>query len=377
MDYILTDQQQEIRKLVRSFMEKKVKPYINEYERDSEFPVALHKEAFEIGLHGFEIPREFGGTNVGYKTSAVIYEELGKIDAGFALTICATNLALKPVLISGTQAQKALFSRLILEGGYASFGLTEPNAGSDAASISTVAVRDGDEYVLNGSKCFITNGAYANVYTILALTDPSKGARGLTAFIVERDRTGISVGKEEDKMGIRTSNTVEVVLQDVCVPVENRLGEEGQGFKIAMKTLDISRPFVGNIAVGMAQRALDEAVAYAKQRVTFGQPIANYQAIQFMLADMAIKVDTARQMCVHAVDLLEAGLPMSKEAAIAKCYSTDILVDVASDAIQVLGGYGYMKEYPVEKILRDSKIFQIFEGTNQIQRMVVSGALLK
>jgi len=377
MDYILTDQQQEIRKLVRSFMEKKVKPYINEYERNSEFPVALHKEAFEIGLHGFEIPREFGGTNVGYKTSAVIYEELGKIDAGFALTICATNLALKPVLISGTQAQKALFSRLILEGGYASFGLTEPNAGSDAASISTVAVRDGDEYVLNGSKCFITNGAYANVYTILALTDPSKGARGLTAFIVERDRTGISVGKEEDKMGIRTSNTVEVVLQDVCVPVENRLGEEGQGFKIAMKTLDISRPFVGNIAVGMAQRALDEAVAYAKQRVTFGQPIANYQAIQFMLADMAIKVDTARQMCVHAVDLLEAGLPMSKEAAIAKCYSTDILVDVASDAIQVLGGYGYMKEYPVEKILRDSKIFQIFEGTNQIQRMVVSGALLK
>jgi len=377
MDYILTDQQQEIRKLVRSFMEKKVKPYINEYERDSEFPVALHKEAFEIGLHGFEIPREFGGTNVGYKTSAVIYEELGKIDAGFALTICATNLALKPVLISGTQAQKALFSRLILEGGYASFGLTEPNAGSDAASISTVAVRDGDEYVLNGSKCFITNGAYANVYTILALTDPSKGARGLTAFIVERDRTGISVGKEEDKMGIRTSNTVEVVLQDVRVPVENRLGEEGQGFKIAMKTLDISRPFVGNIAVGMAQRALDEAVAYAKQRVTFGQPIANYQAIQFMLADMAIKVDTARQMCVHAVDLLEAGLPMSKEAAIAKCYSTDILVDVASDAIQVLGGYGYMKEYPVEKILRDSKIFQIFEGTNQIQRMVVSGALLK
>jgi len=377
MDYILTDQQQEIRKLVRSFMEKKVKPYINEYERDSEFPIALHKEAFEIGLHGFEIPREFGGTNVGYKTSAVIYEELGKIDAGFALTICATNLALKPVLISGTQAQKALFSRLILEGGYASFGLTEPNAGSDAASISTVAVRDGDEYVLNGSKCFITNGAYANVYTILALTDPSKGARGLTAFIVERDRTGISVGKEEDKMGIRTSNTVEVVLQDVCVPVENRLGEEGQGFKIAMKTLDISRPFVGNIAVGMAQRALDEAVAYAKQRVTFGQPIANYQAIQFMLADMAIKVDTARQMCVHAVDLLEAGLPMSKEAAIAKCYSTDILVDVASDAIQVLGGYGYMKEYPVEKILRDSKIFQIFEGTNQIQRMVVSGALLK
>lgn len=377
MDYILSDQQQEIRKLVRSFMENEVKPCIHEYEVEGSFPVELHKKGFDIGLHGFEIPREYGGSEAGYLMSGVIYEEMGRIDAGYALTMCATNLALKPVLLAGTPAQKELFSQLILEGGYASFALTEPNAGSDAASISTTAVKEGDEYVINGSKCFITNGAHANVYVVIAVTDRSKGVKGLSAFIVERSRAGITVGKEEDKMGIRTSNTVEVILQDVRIPASHLLGQEGHGFKIAMQTLDISRPFVGLIAVGMAQRALDEAVRYSKQRVTFGKPISHFQGIQFKLADMEIQVSTARQMCVHAIHLLEQKQPMSKEGAIAKCYSSDILVQVAIEAIQVLGGYGYMKEYPVEKILRDSKIFQIFEGTNEVQRVVISGALLR
>jgi len=373
---LLTEEQKDIIDSIHKFLEEELKPHVGEMDAKGEFPEEIYRKSFDIGLNAIEIPEEYGGLGLDYATLAAIYEEMGYFDAGIALTMCTTNLALKPVLIAGNDAQKQLFADRILESGYASFALTEPGGGSDVASTRTKAVREGDEYVINGSKCFITNGAYAGVYVCVASTDPSKGAKGLTAFIVERDRPGISIGKEEDKMGIRLTNTVIVNFDDVRIPASNRLGKEGEGFKIAMKTLDLSRPFVASIAVGMAQRCLDEAVKYSKERVTFGRPISAFQALRFMMADMDIKVETARQMVCHAVYLMTNKLPFSREAAISKCYCTDILNQVTTDAVQVLGGYGYMKEYPVEKIFRDAKIFQIFEGTNQVQRVVISGHLL-
>ena len=310
-------------------------------------------------------------------TVSAVMEEMGKVDAGFATSLCAVGLAVKPVHLAGTPEQKKMYADILTQGKFAAFCLTEPNAGSDAGACATTAVRDGDEYILNGTKCFITNGGIADVYVVFATLNRAMGLKGLTAFIVERNRAGISTGKEEDKMGIRLSNTCEVIFEDVHVPVTNRLGAEGEGFKIAMRTLDLSRPFVGAIAVGIAQRALDEATSYAKVRNTFGKPIAKLQAIQFMLADMDIQTEAARQTVIHCIQRIEAGLPYSREAAICKCLSGDVAVKAALDAIQILGGYGYSREYPVEKLLRDAKIFQIFEGTNQIQRVVIAGQLLK
>ena len=263
-----------------------------------------------------------------------------------------------------------------MDGKHGAFCLTEPMAGSDAANSKTTAVRDGDSYVLNGRKCFITNGAVASFYVIPAMTDKSQGVKGMTAFLVDAGTPGLSTGNHENKMGIRTSNTCDVVLEDCRIPASAIMGAEGEGFKIAMKTLDMSRTWVGCGAVGIAQRAIDEAVAYGKQRVTFGKPILKNQALQFMIADMEIRVETARQMVAHALKLMDAGLPYARESAIAKCYAGDIAVQNALDAIQILGGYGYSREYPVEKLLRDAKIFQIYEGTNQIQRMVIGKSVI-
>lgn len=377
MGYILNEEQNSLVDMVEKFMTNEVKPHVAEFDITGEFPKELYKKAFELGLHCIDIPEEFGGGGVDYLTAAAIYEEIGKVDAGFATGLCATSLALKPVLIAGTPEQKKLFSDIIIPGAFGAFCLTEPDAGSDAGSIRTTAVRDGDEYIINGGKCFITNGGVSDVYVVFASTDKSKGLKGLTAFIVERSRAGITVGKEENKMGIRLSNTSEVIFEDVRIPVTNLLGKEGDGFKIAMKTLDLSRPFVGVIAVGIAQRAIDESIKYSKERITFGKPIAKFQAIQFMLADMDIETEAARQMVVHAIQLILANKPYSREAAIAKCLAGDVAVKVALDAIQILGGYGYSRDYPVEKLLRDAKIFQIFEGTNQIQRVIIAGQLLK
>lgn len=363
--------------MARDFAEKSVKPAAAEYDRSGELPMELYKQAFQMGLHCLEIPEEFGGGGLDYITTAAICEELGKADAGFATGLCAISLALKPVLLAGTPAQKKLFADIVIPGAFAAFCLTEPGAGSDAGATQTTVVREGDEYVLSGTKCFITNGAVADVYVVFATHDKSKGLKGISAFIVERSRAGISVGKEEDKMGIRLSNTCDVVFDSVRIPADHLLGKEGEGFKIAMKTLDLARPFVGAIAVGIAQRALEESVKYSKERITFGKPIAAFQALQFMMADMDIKIEAARQLVVHALDCAKAGVPYAREAAIAKCFSGDVAVEVALDAIQILGGYGYSREYPVEKLLRDAKIFQIFEGTNQIQRVVVAGQLLK
>ena len=265
---------------------------------------------------------------------------------------------------------------LVLEGGLGAFCLTEPGAGSDASAGRTTAVKDGDEYVLNGRKCFITNGEMASFYCITAITDKEKGLKGISMFFVEKGTKGLSTGNHEDKMGIRTSNTCDVVLEDCRIPASALVGKEGEGFAIAMKTLDQARSWIGCIAVGIAQRGIQEAIAYGKERIQFGKPVIKNQALQFKIADMEIKTETARQMVAHALTKMDLGLPYGKESAIAKCYAGDIAMEVSSEAIQIFGGYGYSREYPVEKLLRDAKIFQIFEGTNEIQRIVIANNVI-
>lgn len=377
MPFLLNEDQKDLVKLAKDFGEKHLKNSVAELDRKGEFPLEIYKAAMELGFHCLEIPEEYGGGGLDNLTAAAIYEELGKYDAGFATTLCATSLGLKPVLIAGTPEQKKLFADVVIPGRFGAFALTEPDAGSDAGSGLTVAVKDGDDYIINGKKCFITNAGFADIFVVFASVDRSLGLKGISAFIVERSTPGISVGKEEDKMGIRLSNTTDVFFDNVRVPKANLLGKEGEGFKIAMLTLDLARPFVGAIACGIARRAMEEAVKYSKERIQFKKPIAALQAIQFKLADMAIKVETAEAMLEHVFRMIDMKMPYSMEAAVAKAYAGDIAVEVCLEAIQVLGGYGYSREYPVEKLLRDAKIFQIFEGTNEVQRVVIAGTLLR
>ena len=380
MGYILSDEQKEMVRMAKEFAEKEVKPVAAEYDREGKLPMEAYKKAVEIGYNVLEIPREYGGAGESYYTVAAIYEEFARIDAGFATGIAASGLALKPVLAQGTDEQKSYFASFLSGergNGFAAFCLTEPEAGSDAAAGKTTAVKEGGEYVINGSKCFITNASLAQIFVVFAMTDKTKGTKGISAFIVERDRPGVSVAGEEDKMGIRLSNTASVYFDNVRIPADHLLGKEGRGFVYAMQTLDLARPMVAAMAVGVAQRALEEAVAYAKERRTFGKPIIAHQAIQFKLADMDIKTECARSAIINFLNTYYAGLPCSREAAIAKCYAGDIAVEVALEAIQIFGGYGYSREYPVEKLLRDAKIMQIYEGTNEIQRMVVSGKFMR
>ena len=376
MGYILNDEQKDVVALAKEFADKEVAPLVKEYDISGEPPMELYQKAFDMGLHALEIPEEYGGSGMDYYTVAAVYEELAKVDAGFATGVAATGLGLKPVLMAGTDEQKKYFAEYILgtRGNcFGAFALTEPDAGSDASAGKTVAEKVGDEYIINGRKNVITNAGLASIYVVFAITDKSKGTKGISAFIVERDREGVSVGKEEDKMGIRLSNTADVVFDNVHIPADHLLGREGQGFALAMKTLDLARPMVAAMAVGVAQRALEEATAYAKQRVTFGKPIIRHQVIQFKLADMDIKAEMARAGIINALNNYYAGIPYGREAAIAKCYAGDIAVECALEGIQILGGYGYSREYPVEKLLRDAKIMQIYEGTNEIQRVVVAG----
>lgn len=377
MGFILTEEQKELRNMVKSFMETEVMPIVPEYDEKGECPVEIVKKGLEMGFHMLEVPEEYGGAGLDTKTAIIVQEEMAKVDCGFAGCFSVTAMAIKCILRMGTEEQKKHFIKRFTEGRMmGAFCLTEQSAGSDAASIRTTAVRDGDDYILNGVKTFITNGGVSDTYIVMAVTDKTKGTKGISAFVVEREREGVSVGKEENKMGFRLSNTTEVILDNVRVPAFNRLGEEGLGFVTAMKALDDGRLFVAAGAVGIAQRALEEAVKYSKQRICFKQPIHKFQGIQFMIADMAMQLEAGRQLINHAVDLKEAGLPFSKEAAMAKCFCTDTVMKVTSDAIQIFGGYGYCKEYPVEKLLRDAKINQIFEGTNQIQRMVIGNAVV-
>ncbi|MGR5590260.1 acyl-CoA dehydrogenase family protein [Peptoniphilus grossensis] len=377
MSYLISEEAKDLLLDVRNFCEKEVVEVCKEADRTGEWPEDLYEMAKEQGYFALEVPEELGGPGLSRIDIAALFEEMAKADAGFATTISASGLGMKPVLIAGSEEQKNYVADVAMEGGLGAFCLTEPGAGSDASSGTTTAVKDGDEYVLNGRKCFITNGAVASYYCITASTDKSKGVKGLSMFLVPAGTPGLSSGKEEDKMGIRTSNTTDVVLEDCRIPASNLIGEEGKGFSIAMKTLDQARAWMGCIAVGIAQRGIDEAKKYTDERIQFGKAINENQAIQFKLADMDIQTEVARQMVANALTRMDMGLSYNRESAIAKCFASDIAMRVAEDAIQLFGGYGYSREYPVEKLLRDAKIFQIFEGTNEILRIVVANNLLR
>ncbi|MFR8926995.1 acyl-CoA dehydrogenase family protein [Peptoniphilus senegalensis] len=377
MSYLISEEAKDLLLDVRNFCEKEVVEVCKEADKTGEWPEELYEKAKEQGYFALEVPEELGGPGLSRVDVAALFEEMAKADAGFATTISASGLGMKPVLIAGSEEQKNYVADIAMEGGLGAFCLTEPGAGSDASSGTTTAVKDGDEYVLNGRKCFITNGAVASYYCITASTDKSKGVKGLSMFLVPAGTPGLSSGKEEDKMGIRTSNTTDVVLEDCRIPASNLIGEEGKGFSIAMKTLDQARAWMGCIAVGIAQRGIDEAKKYTDERIQFGKAINANQAIQFKLADMDIQTEVARQMVANALTRMDMGLSYNRESAIAKCFASDIAMRVAEDAIQLFGGYGYSREYPVEKLLRDAKIFQIFEGTNEILRIVVANNLLR
>ena len=378
MDFALNEEQLELQEMVREFVEQEITPYAAEMDAENHMRDGLIDKANEMGLLNVIVPEELDGPGLDSISVATIYEELGKGCAGVATSLAANSLATVPVLLAGTDEQKKMYCDILNNGGLAAFALTEPGAGSDAGGVSTRAVHNKEEgtYTLNGTKMFITNGGLAEIFLVFANTRKTGGIRGLTAFIVPKDTPGFSVGKKENKMGIRPSNTTELVLQDVVIPESYRVGREGEGFRIAMNTLDSARPFVGAVSVGIAQAALDYAVKYAKERRQFGQPIASFQMVQGMLADMAMKVETARLMVQKACWMRDQGMEFSKEAAMAKCYAADTAMQVTTDAVQVMGGYGYTKEYPVEKMMRDAKIMQIYEGTNQIQRLVIANKLL-
>lgn len=378
MEFALNEEQLELQEMVRDFVEKEIAPYAAEMDEKNHMRDGLIDKANEMGLLNVIVPEELDGPGLDSISVAVIYEELGKGCAGVATSLAANSLATCPVLLAGNDEQKKMYCDILNNGGLAAFALTEPGAGSDAGSVATRAERNKENgtYTLNGSKIFITNAGIADIFLVFANTRKTGGIRGLTAFIVPRNTPGLSIGKKENKMGIRPSNTCEVILQDVVIPESYRVGREGEGFRIAMNTLDSARPFVGAVSVGLAQAALDCAVKYAKERRQFGQPIAAFQMVQGMIADMAIKVETARMMVHKACWMRDQGMEFSKEAAMAKCYAADVAMQVTTDAVQVMGGYGYSREYPVEKMMRDAKIMQIYEGTNQIQRLVIANKIL-
>ena len=378
MEFALNEEQLELQEMVRDFVEKEIAPYAAEMDEKNHMRDGLIDKANEMGLLNVIVPEELDGPGLDSISVAVIYEELGKGCAGVATSLAANSLATCPVLLAGNDEQKKMYCDILNNGGLAAFALTEPGAGSDAGSVATRAERNKENgtYTLNGSKIFITNAGIADIFLVFANTRKTGGIRGLTAFIVPRNTPGLSIGKKENKMGIRPSNTCEVILQDVVIPESYRVGREGEGFRIAMNTLDSARPFVGAVSVGLAQAALDCAVKYAKERRQFGQPIAAFQMVQGMIADMAIKVETARMMVHKACWMRDQGMEFSKEAAMAKCYAADVAMQVTTDAVQVMGGYGYSREYPVEKMMRDAKIMQIYEGTNQSQRLVIANKIL-
>lgn len=380
MDYkgILTEEQIALRDLVHDFLVKEVVPYAAEWDREGIFPLETYKKGCEIGLNALELPEEYGGAGLSALDLAIVMEEVTWADAGFAATLGAHGLGMKPLLIAGSEAQRKHFAEVVVEGqGLSAFALTEPNAGSDAAATSTTARKVGSEYVLNGRKCFCTNAEYADIFTVFATIDKGLGVKGITAFTVDRDTPGLSIGKHEDKMGHRSSITNDVVFEDMVIPESARIGAEGKGFKIAMQTLDKGRAGAAASAAGLGRAALEHCVKYAKERVTMGKPIIEHQAIQIMLADMATAVEASRQMGWYVARLIDAGnlQEASKVGAMSKCFATDAIMKACTDAVQIMGGYGYSREYPVEKLFRDAKLTQIFEGTNQIQRTVIAGAL--
>ena len=379
MDYGFTDEQKEIVELTSKIAREKLLPVRAELDETEEFPWEIMNVLADAGLFGIYIPEEYGGLGFGNLENCLAIEELSKYCIGVSVSFAASGLGAYPILLHGNEEQKKKYLPPIASGKkLAAFGLTESGAGSDAAAIRTTAVKDGNEYVINGVKQWITNGGEAEIYSVVAKTDKSKGARGASAFIIEKDTPGFTFGKKEKKLGIRASATRELVFEDCRVPKENMIGREGVGFIVTMKTFDQTRPGIAIQGVGLAQGALDAVIEYARERKTFGKPIIAHQAIQHMIADMATEIEAARALTYLAARTADNNSKdLSKVSSMSKLFATDVAMRVTTDVVQIFGGYGYMREYPVEKMMRDAKILQIYEGTNQIQRNVIGQHLIK
>ena len=379
MNFTLTKEQELVRQMVRDFAVNEVKPIAAEIDVTERFPMENVKKMGELGMMGIPFPTEFGGAGVDVLSYIIAVEELSKVCATTGVILSAhTSLCASLINENGTPAQKEKYLRDLCTGNkIGAFGLTEPGAGTDAAGQQTTAVLDGDNYILNGSKIFITNGGVADTFIIFAMTDKSKGTKGISAFIVEKGFQGFSIGKKEDKLGIRASSTTELIFENCIVPKENLIGREGKGFGIAMKTLDGGRIGIAAQALGIAEGALEEAIKYMKERKQFGRPISAFQGLQWMVAEMSTKIEAARFLVYKAAWLKENKQPYSVDAARAKLYAAEVAMDVTTKAVQLFGGYGYTKEYPIERMMRDAKITEIYEGTSEVQKMVISGSLLK
>lgn len=379
MDYGLNEQQIMVRDLCRQIARDKIKPVAAELDKTEEFPWEIIKILAQSDLFAIFVPAEYGGTGGGVLDLCIATEELSRACGGISVSYAASALGTFPIILFGNEAQKKKYLPDLASGKkIAAFGITEPAAGSDASAILTTAKKEGSHYILNGTKHFITNGGDAETYVVIVMTDKNKGARGASAFIIEKGTKGFTFGKKEEKMGIRASSTRELVFTDCKVPAENLLAKEGMGFIVTMKTFDMSRPGVAAQAVGIAQGALDLAVDYAKERVQFGKSISSFQGIQWMLADMAVQVEAARALVYSVARMIDRGdTKVGKESAMAKLFASDVAMRVTTDAVQIFGGYGYMRDYPVEKFMRDAKITQIYEGTNQIQRNIIGLGLIK
>ena len=379
MDFNFTPQQQLMIQLMRDFAENEVKPLAAEIDETERFPSETVAKMAKYGMLGINIPKQYGGAGADSLSYVLAIEELAKVCATTAIILSAhTSLASAPILAYGTEEQKRKYLAPLAKGEkLGAFGLTEPNAGTDSASQQTVAVLEGDHYVLNGSKCFITNGGQADTYIVFAMTDKQKGNKGISAFIVEKGFKGFSIGKKEHKMGIRASSTTELIFEDCIVPKENLLGEENKGFKIAMTTLDGGRVGVAAQALGIAEGAFEETVRYMKERVQFGKPLSAFQGLQWMMADMKCDIEGSRLLLYRAAMAKDSGKPFSLDAAMAKLRCAETAMDVTTKCVQIYGGYGYSREYPLERMMRDAKITEIYEGTSQVQKMVITGQLFK
>ncbi|MGZ4031887.1 MAG: acyl-CoA dehydrogenase [Tumebacillaceae bacterium] len=379
MDFHLTKDQRDLHQMVRDFAQNEIAPLAMKIDQEDAYPLDLIRKMGELGLMGIPVPEEYDGVGADFLSYMLAIEEISYASASVGVILAVhTSVGTMPILNFGTEEQKQKYVPRMAAGELiGAFGLTEPAAGSDASGIRTRAVKQGDHYVLNGAKVFITNGEVADVFIVFAVTDAEKGTNGVSAFIVEKGTPGFSIGKKEHKMGMNGSGTVELIFDNAQVPTSQLLGQEGEGFKIAMSNLDGGRIGIGAQALGIARAAFDAAVAYVKQREQFGRPVADFQAIQFMLADMATKIEASRLLIYQAATMRQEKLPCSKQASMAKYYATDTAMYVTTEAVQLFGGYGYSKEYPVERFMRDAKVTQIYEGTNQIQRIVVAKNLLK
>ncbi len=379
LGFELTDDQKQLQKLARDFAAKEIIPVAEHFDRTAEFPIDIINRGRKIGLVNLNIPLEYGGPGATVLEECIVGEELAYGCSGISTAMSVNNLSSLPIMLGGTDAQKDLWlgDRMVGRGDLAAYCVTEPAAGSNVAGIQTRAERVNGHYVINGSKIFISNVNYASFYTVFAVTDPAKRQKGISCFVIDRDTPGITVSKHFDKLGQRAADTAEIVFENVEVPAENRIGEEGQGFMLAMTVFDHSRPGVASGAVGVARRALEECVKYAKERETFGQPIWQHQAVGHKIADMAINIEAARLLTYQAAWMVDNGIANPKVVAAAKAFAADMAMQVTIDAVQVFGGYGYMKEYPVEKLMRDIKVFQIYEGTSEIQRNIIVRELFR